>query len=181
MLGLNASQPPRQNCADDNDKENGQFSSACRLWSEIVTVYNRPFSRLRPPLCLAQRSFPLLLAVVPGPLLCKDGVGSLEGAMRLAMEAGCVHPYDQALVFGICRSGKEGAWASLDLSRRLFFSLATGWPVVVCRLQSAQPPINLSETSVKKIAKRTSHVPQISYCMRSFPTLDRTTLSVGGG
>ena len=55
--------------------------------SEINGGYKRPFPRLRSLLCLAQRSFPLLSAVVPGPLLCKDGVGDLEGAISCATEA----------------------------------------------------------------------------------------------
>ena len=56
---------------------------------EIIAGYNGPFPRLRSLLCLAQRSFPLLSAVVPGPLLCNDGVGDLEGAISCATEAGC--------------------------------------------------------------------------------------------
>ena len=67
-------------------------SIACSLLlgSEIVARYERPFPRLRPLLCLAQRSFPLFAGVVLSALLCKDGIRNFEDAMRRAMEAGGV-------------------------------------------------------------------------------------------
>jgi hypothetical protein len=46
--------------------------------------YERPLTRLRSLLCLAQRSFPLLSGVVLSPLLCKDGVSNFKGAMSCA-------------------------------------------------------------------------------------------------
>src|SRR5215467_3332710 len=48
-LGLNASQPPNQNCADDNDIQNRQlhsFGFALPIGSEFVAVNERP-SRAR--------------------------------------------------------------------------------------------------------------------------------------
>jgi hypothetical protein len=57
---------------------------------KIVARYNRPFPRPPPLLCLEQRSFPLLSGVVLGALLCKDGFGNFEGAMRCAIVAGCI-------------------------------------------------------------------------------------------
>src|SRR3974377_250203 len=77
--------------------------------SEINGGYNRPLPRLRSLLCLAQRSFPLLSAVVPGPLLCKDGVGDFEGAMRCATEAGFIAGTSKLLRWGFTDRAKEGS------------------------------------------------------------------------
>ncbi len=76
--------------------------------SEIVAGYERPFPRLRSLLCLAQRSFPLLAAVVPGPLVYKDGVGNFEGAMRRTMEAGGVAGTIKLFCSGFADWAKEG-------------------------------------------------------------------------
>ena len=49
--------------------------------------YNRPFPRLRSLRCLAQRSFPLFVGVVPNALLRKDCVSHFELSIRFAIEA----------------------------------------------------------------------------------------------
>jgi hypothetical protein len=87
-------------------------SIACSLLlgSEIVARYERPFPRLRPLLCLAQRSFPLFAGVVLSALLCKDGIRNFEDAMRRAMEAGGVPGTVEApLRWGFADWAKEGS------------------------------------------------------------------------
>jgi hypothetical protein len=50
-FGLNASQPPKQNCADDNNKQNSQLHGSCslgyRLKSPLLTIGHSPCFVLR--------------------------------------------------------------------------------------------------------------------------------------
>ena len=109
-LGLNAPQPPNQNCADDNNKQNSKlhFGFTFSLGSKIVPVYNGPFTRLRSMLCLAQCSFPLLSGIVLSPLLRKDAIGDFETAMRCASVAGCVPSTIKLLHCGLADRAKDG-------------------------------------------------------------------------
>jgi hypothetical protein len=52
-LGLNASQPQKQNCADNNNKQNNQLHGSCsRLGAKISQPHKGPFPLLRSQLCL---------------------------------------------------------------------------------------------------------------------------------
>src|SRR5215471_1857836 len=56
----------------------------------VFPLYSGPFPRLRSLLCLVQRRFPLLTGVVLSALVCKDGVGNFEVAVRCTSVADCV-------------------------------------------------------------------------------------------
>ena len=82
-------------------------TSVSRTRSKIVGGYNGPLARLRPLLCLAQRSFPLLAAVVLSALLSEDGIRNSEGAMRRAIVAGCIAGTVKLLRSGFADRAKE--------------------------------------------------------------------------
>ena len=73
--------------ADRGDEAAGAVANSLEL--EVAALNNRPFPSLRSLLCLAQRSFPLFVGVVPNAALRKDRVGDFElrgssiGAIRL--------------------------------------------------------------------------------------------------
>ena len=75
---------------------------------EIGVDYKRPLPRLRSLLCLAQRSFPLLVGVVPNAAIRKDSVSNFELSIRFAIEAGCVPGTIKLLRNGFAERAKEG-------------------------------------------------------------------------
>src|SRR5215472_4976102 len=85
-----------------------------RSWqsSEVVAVNvavnNGPFPSLRSLLCLAQRSFPLLVGVVPNEAFRKDSVSDFELSIHFAIEAGCVPSTIKLLRNGFADWAKEG-------------------------------------------------------------------------
>ena len=76
--------------------------------SEVIALYNRPLPRLRPLLCLAQRSFPLLVGVVPNAAIRKDCVSDFELSIRFAIEACCIAGTIKLLRNGFAERAKEG-------------------------------------------------------------------------
>jgi hypothetical protein len=78
-----------------------------RAQSEVIVPYDRPFPRLRPLHCLAQRGFPLLAGVVPSALVRKDCVGNFEGIMSSAKEAGGVPGTVKLLRCGFADRAKD--------------------------------------------------------------------------
>src|SRR4029077_1368466 len=82
--------------------------SFCKPRSKVTALYNGPFPRLRSLLCLAQRSFPLCVGVVPNALLRKDCVSDFELSIRFAIEAGCVPGAIKLLHRGLADRPKEG-------------------------------------------------------------------------
>ena len=75
---------------------------------EVAALNNGPFPRLRSLFCLAQRTFPLCVGVVPNAPLRKDRVNDFELSICFAIEAGCISGTIKLLRNGFTDWAKEG-------------------------------------------------------------------------
>jgi hypothetical protein len=141
--------------ADRGDGAAGAVANSLEL--EVAALNNRPFPSLRSLLCLAQRSFPLFVGVVPNAALRKDRVGDFELSIHFAIEAGCVPSTIKLLRNGFADWAKEGHFEAHLLGP---FALARSARVIRQSTKSIKAP--RFELGVVLMGKMVSMPPSAS-------------------